>query len=108
MELEEVIEIEVDVQESTPQGLSAYEIYLNNGGNLSETEWIASLKGEKGDKGDKGDKGEQGIQGEVGPQGPQGETGPQGEVGPAGEGLSLEEVEKLINNAIGIALGGEY
>ena len=32
-----------------PQGLSAYQIYLANGGTLSETEWLKSLKGEKGD-----------------------------------------------------------
>lgn len=120
MELEEVIEIEVEAQESAPQGLSAYEIYLNNGGTLSEEEWIASLKGEKGDKGEQGErgiqgeqgpqgeigpigpqgeKGEKGDQGEVGPQGPRGEQGPQGiqgipgETGPTGSGVSLEEVK---------------
>lgn len=119
MEMENVIEIKVKAEEGK-QGLSAYEVYLQSGGTLSETEWLASLKGEvgetgpqgeqgpqgekgeKGDKGDKGDKGEQGpqgerglqgIQGEVGPQGPQGEKG---EIGPAGSGgISLEEVTAI-------------
>lgn len=107
MEMEKVIEIEVEAQESAPQGLSAYELYLNNGGTLSETEWLVSLKGEKGDigpKGDKGDTGEQGPQGEkgekgdtgeTGPQGPQGERGLQGEQGPQGiQGPQGEKGEK--------------
>ena len=131
MEMENVIEIKVKAEEGK-QGLSAYEVYLQSGGTLSETEWLASLKGEvgetgpqgeqgpqgekgeKGDKGDKGDKGEQGpqgerglqgIQGEVGPQGPQGEKG---ETGPAGSGVTLEEVQELIDTAIGSALEGSY
>lgn len=61
-------------------GLSAYEVWLENGNEGTEEEFLASLKGEKGEKGDKGDTGEQG------PQGPQGEQGPQG---PAGEGGSI-------------------
>lgn len=40
-------------------GLSAYQIAVNNGFSGTETEWLNSLKGEKG---------------EVGPQGPQGEA----------------------------------
>ena len=87
MDFENVIEIDVDAEQGGRQGLSAYELYLNNGGTLSETEWLASLKGE------------------VGPQGPRGEKG---ETGPAGSGVTLEEVQELIDTAIGSALGGSY
>ena len=57
MELENVAEIEVEIQESGPAGeqgppgLSAYEVYLVNGGTLSEKEWLESLKGETGQEG---------------------------------------------------------
>ena len=58
MELENVAaEIEVEMQESGPPGeqgppgLSAYEVYLVNGGTLSEKEWLESLKGEPGPPG---------------------------------------------------------
>ena len=54
MELENVVEIEVEMQEAGPKGdkgLSAYEVYLKNGGTLSETEWLDSLKGETGKDG---------------------------------------------------------
>lgn len=34
------------------KGLSAYEVALMNGFEGTEDEWLASLKGEKGDKGD--------------------------------------------------------
>lgn len=58
MELENTeLEFEIDIQESGPpgepgpQGLSAYEVYLKNGGELSETEWLESLKGEPGEPG---------------------------------------------------------
>lgn len=46
--------IEVDVLPTGPQGkngLSAYDIYIKNGGILTETEWLASLKGEQGPAG---------------------------------------------------------
>lgn len=51
MEIENVIEIEVEAQSSAPQGLSAYEIYLQSGGTLSEEEWLESLRGETGPQG---------------------------------------------------------
>lgn len=38
-------------------GLSAYEVAVENGFEGSETEWLTSLKGEQGEKGDKGDTG---------------------------------------------------
>lgn len=54
VELEETETIEVEIQEAGPKGddgLSAYEIYLSNGGTLSELEWLDSLKGEQGEAG---------------------------------------------------------
>ena len=39
------------------RGYSAYEVYVKNGGTLSESEWLAALKGEQGEKGDTGDPG---------------------------------------------------
>ena len=82
MELENIIDIELDnIYETGPQGLSAYEVYLKNGGTLSETEWLESLKGDAGEQGPQGPQGPQGEKGDTGPQGPQ---GPQGERGPQG------------------------
>lgn len=66
-------------------GKSAYQIWLDAGNTGTEAEYLASLKGEKGDT---GPQGEQGIQGTTGPQGEkgaQGEIGPQGPQGPQGE-----------------------
>ena len=79
--IEAVQNLEGNVKEMGPKGLSAYELYINNGGTLSESEWLESLKGAKGDK---GEQGEQGIQGPQGEQGIQGPVGPQGEIGPQG------------------------
>lgn len=45
-----------DVTNGT-DGLSAYEIALNNGFKGSESEWLDSLKGEPGEKGEKGENG---------------------------------------------------
>lgn len=44
-------------------GLSVYEIAVQNGFNGSETEWLESLRGEKGDKGDDGADGYTPIRG---------------------------------------------
>jgi len=46
------------------QGLSAYQIAVQEGFVGSEEDWIASLKGEKGDTGDKGEKGDTGEKGD--------------------------------------------
>ena len=85
-EVEEVVDVEVDASEAK-EGLSAYEVYLKNGGTLTEEEWLISLKGEKG---------EQGIQGIQGPQGEQGLPGEKGNPGDPGEkgdpGLSAYEI----------------
>lgn len=96
MDMDAMLELEVDVQEIGPQGLSAYEVYKKNGGTLSETEWLASLKGEKGDTGETGPQGPEGPAGPQGEQGIPGEQGPIGPEGPAGSsGVTLEEVTAI-------------
>lgn len=71
-------------------GDSAYQVALTNGFEGNEEEWLASLKGPKGDTGltgSQGPKGEQGIQGpkgDIGPTGPQGKQGIQGPKGDPG------------------------
>ena len=72
-------------------GDSAYQIAVNNGYVGTETEWLASLKGDPGAQGPKGETGATGPQGpkgdtgETGPQGPKGDTGDPGAQGPKGE-----------------------
>lgn len=62
-------------------GLSAYEIWLNEGNTGTEEDFLASLKGADGAAGPKGETGAQGPQGIQGPKGDAGETGPQGSQG---------------------------
>ena len=98
--------------EDLPRGKSAYEIAKENGFNGTETEWLASLKGEPGAAGASGKDGEngktpyvgdngnwyigaddtgkpsrgaKGDKGEKGAQGPQGLQGPPGEAGADGK-----------------------
>ena len=69
-------------------GASAYDIAVKNGFAGSETEWLASLKGDTGDTGPagpKGDKGDQGIPGTDGKDGAKGDTGDTGPAGPEGQ-----------------------
>lgn len=57
VDVENEVDIEVEVEQAGPQGktgLSAYDIYVKNGGILTETEWLASLKGETGLSGQDG------------------------------------------------------
>ena len=75
------IELSGGSGEPGANGKSAYEIAVANGFVGTETAWLASLKGEKGDigaQGPQGIPGPQGIQGIPGPQGIQGEQGPAG------------------------------
>lgn len=65
----------------TFDGQSAYALAVQLGYTGSEADWIASLKGAKGDK---GNTGAQGPRGATGPQGPQGPTGATGARGPTG------------------------
>lgn len=66
-------------------GQSAYEIAVENGYVGTEEQWLASLKGAKGDTGSQGPEGPQGETGPAGPTGPQGETGATGPQGPKGD-----------------------
>lgn len=61
--------------ETGMDGISAYQIAVNNGFKGTEQEWLESLQGPAGTQG------AQGPQGETGPAGPQGEPGPQGTSG---------------------------
>ena len=65
-------------------GLSAYEIAVNNGFVGTEQEWLLSLKGADGANGERGLQGEKGERGEQGIPGEKGEKGDTGAVGPAG------------------------
>ena len=93
-------------------GQSAYELWKSKSGNeeKSEEEFLASLKGEKGDtgaqgatgaKGDTGEQGPQGAKGDTGEQGPQGAKGDTGEQGPQGEkgdtGAKITSIEINVN-----------
>lgn len=96
-------------------GQSAYELWKSKSGNeeKSEEEFLASLKGEKGDtgaqgatgaKGDTGEQGPQGAKGEkgdTGEQGLQGAKGDTGEQGPQGEkgdtGAKITSIEINVN-----------
>ena len=79
------------------RGYSAYDIAKVLGFEGTEAEWLASLKGEKGDqgiqglKGDKGDKGDTGAQGA---KGDKGDTGEQGAKGDKGDDYILTEQDK--------------
>lgn len=68
----------------TFDGQSAYALAVQLGYTGSESAWIASLKGAKGDKGNTGAQGPKGATGATGPQGPQGPTGATGARGPTG------------------------
>ncbi len=74
----------------TFDGQSAYALAVQLGYTGSESDWITSLKGAKGDKGDtgatgpQGPKGDTGATGATGPQGPRGATGATGPQGLAG------------------------
>ena len=57
------------VGEDLPRGKSAYEIAKENGFNGTETEWLASLKGEPGAPGASGKDGEDGKTPYVGDNG---------------------------------------
>ena len=114
MNIENIPTLRVDIEKVGPQGFSAYEIYLQGGGTLSETEWLESLKGETGATPDvqAGEtitlqpeeqaqvtrtgtienpvftfaipQGKDGVRGIQGPEGKQGPEGPQGPEGKPG------------------------
>lgn len=62
--------VEVGLQgDPGANGLSAYDIAINNGFIGSEQDWLDSLEGPQGIQGEQGIQGIQGIQGEAGPAG---------------------------------------
>nr|MDH3075791.1 hypothetical protein [Bacillus velezensis]MDH3135732.1 hypothetical protein [Bacillus velezensis] len=63
------------VNVSIVTGKSAYDIAVDNGFSGTVEEWLASLKGEKGDTGAKGDKGDTGATGAKGATGAAGKDG---------------------------------
>ncbi|MCF0086605.1 MULTISPECIES: collagen-like protein [unclassified Streptomyces] len=67
-------------------GPSAYEVAQAAGFTGTETEWLTSLVGPKGDT---GETGAQGPKGDTGAQGPKGDTGPQPPLGAAGTGSTV-------------------
>ncbi|MDE5754848.1 MAG: collagen-like protein [Oscillospiraceae bacterium] len=66
-------------------GLSAYEIAVQNGFTGSVSDWLASLQGEPGEPGKQGLQGIQGDPGQQGEKGEPGERGLQGEKGEKGD-----------------------
>lgn len=77
--------------EGTPgvDGLSAYEIAVNEGFVGTVEQWLASLQGEQGIQGVPGLDGEDGAVGPAGSQGPQGPQGPAGTNGADYEGPAI-------------------
>lgn len=65
--------------------LSAYAIAQKHGYTGTEAEWLASLKGDKGDTGAKGDTGEKGAKGDKGDPGKDGADGAPGAKGDKGD-----------------------
>ena len=64
VDIENESEVDVEVEKVGPagkDGKSAYEIYVDNGGILSEVEWLDSLKGRDGIDGHDGIDGTDGI-----------------------------------------------
>lgn len=81
-------------------GQSAYELWKSKSGNeeKSEEEFLASLKGEKGDTGAQGATDAKGDTGEQGPQGAKGDTGEQGPQGEKGDtGAKITSIEINVN-----------
>ena len=73
--------------EAGPPGSSAYEVWLSQGNDGTEADFLASLVGATGPQGPAGAAGLDGAVGATGPQGPagaDGATGPAGPQGPAG------------------------
>ncbi|QXW55175.1 hypothetical protein KXY09_11165 [Bacillus velezensis] len=66
------------VNVSIVTGKSAYDIAVDNGFSGTVEEWLASLKGEKGNTGAKGATGDKGEKGNTGAKGATGATGKDG------------------------------
>lgn len=65
-------------------GRTAFELAVAAGFKGTQSAWLKSLKGDKGDRGLRGERGERGLKGEIGERGEKGEIGHRGPAG--GEG----------------------
>lgn len=81
----------------TAQGKSAFEIAVENGFVGTESEWLESLKGEKGADGKDGINGKDGIDGKNGVDGQNGKdgtNGTDGQNGADGRGITSTEINE--------------
>lgn len=88
-------ELQQKVNNGDFNGLTAYEEALNLGFIGTKEEWLASLKGEKGDI---GATGEQGIPGPKGDTGPKGDKGEKGDTGNPGADFDERKLEAKLAN----------
>lgn len=79
-----------------PAGESAYQVWEDAGNTGTEADFLASLKGAKGDTGLQGAKGDTGATGAVGPKGDPGATGP---AGPAGKDGATPDLTPYLKSA---------
>lgn len=99
-------EISDKIDEGGANGLSAYEIAVNNGFEGTEQEWLDSLVGADGEKGEKGEPGEPGADGK---------DGEKGEKGDKGDGLEIvtttgtgEAYEATVNGITELKAGASF
>ena len=79
-------------------GKSAYEVAVKNGFEGSETEWLASLVGERGEPGKRGDNGEKGDTGNSGVYLGSGDmpSDCNVQIDPNGEVLTIEKIIEML------------
>jgi uncharacterized protein YuzE len=90
-------ELELTPGPQGAEGKSAYKIALEAGFEGSESDWLASLKGEHGEPGQQGIQGEKGDKGDPGEAGLQGEPGPKGDTGSSGVFIGTGEMPEDCN-----------
>ncbi|MBF1352608.1 MAG: collagen-like protein, partial [Mogibacterium diversum] len=78
-------------------GKSAYEIAVAHGYKGTESEWLESLRGPKGESFKYTDFTEEQLATLKGERGEKGETGERGRKGPQGDNVNLETVAKIKN-----------
>ena len=91
---------------SGQDGKSAYQIWLDEGHTGTESDFLADIKGAKGDTVATGPAGAAGAAGATGPQGPAGPTGPQGPKGDPGDSSQYELPTANASRLGGIKVGG--
>ena len=92
-------------------GDSAYQIWLSQGNDGPISDYILSLKGDKGEQGEQGIQGERGFKGDTGLQGDKGEQGPKGDKGdqglPGQDGSDATVTNANVINALGYTPANE-